>query len=502
MRSGKHCFRIAAFVLTVVLRLPALSLAQQVAIGAYIVNFGPNGIAVGPDGALWFTDWRNNQIGRMTTAGAFSLYVLPNANSSPFMITAGPDGALWFTEGANRIGRITTAGAIAEYSVPTANSGPQGIAKGPDGALWFAETTAKQVGRITTAGEITEFPLRHASGGPFAITTGSDGALWFTESGANDIGRMNADGAFAEYPVPYEGTSSLEGIAAGPDGALWFTEYWQGTVGRITTGGVVTEYPIPNYAPEPIGIATGPDGALWFTESYANYIGRITTDGAITQYPTPDTLTDSRGATPLWIAAGPDGALWFSDSGAGRIGAAYLTTAGLSVTPPKGSYRQDLTLAGSMFAPNETVRIYASGIGSPLLATATADASGSFTVTARAPQAVCGPRLFLSVGDNSKLLGAASFWVTPRLILTQTSGAAGSSVVAQGFGFGSFSAVGLYWNSASTYLGTAQADINGTFGGGSAFTITVPEDAQPGPNEVGARGLLPKVKTKASFTVD
>jgi virginiamycin B lyase len=499
MHLQENCFRIAVLVFG----MAALAPAQQVAIDSYNVDAGPNGIAVGPDGALWFTDWRGNQIGRMSTAGTYSLYPLPNPGSSPLLITTGPDGALWFTEYAgDRIGRITTAGAITEYPLPTPNSQPQGIATGPDGALWFAETAATQIGRITTAGAITEFPLRHASGGPFAIATGSDGALWFTESGANDIGRITTHGEFAEYPVPYEGTSSLEGITAGPDGALWFTEYWQGIVGRITTAGIVTEYTIPNYAPEPIGIVMGPDGALWFAESYANYIGRITTDGAITQYATPDTLTDSRGATPLWIAAGPDGALWFTDSGAGRIGAAYLTTAGLSVSPPKGSYRQDLTFTGSMFAPNETVTIYAGGIGSPLLAEATADATGSFTATARAPQGVCGPRLFLSVGDNSKLLGAASFWVTPRLILTQTSGAAGSSVVAQGFGFGSFSAVGLYWNSDKTSLGTAEADINGTFGGSSAFTMTVPEDALPGLSEVGARGLTPKVKTKAAFTVD
>ena len=64
-------------------------------------------------------------------------------------ITAGPDGALWFTEySANRIGRITTAGVITEYTVPTASSKPYGIAVGPDGALWFTESNADKIGRI------------------------------------------------------------------------------------------------------------------------------------------------------------------------------------------------------------------------------------------------------------------------------------------------------------------------------------------------------------------
>ena len=81
------------------------------------------------------------------------------ARSEPFGITAGPDGALWFTEYyGNRIGRITTLGAITEYVVPTANSYPDGITAGPDGALWFTESfTLGNIGRITTGGTITEF---------------------------------------------------------------------------------------------------------------------------------------------------------------------------------------------------------------------------------------------------------------------------------------------------------------------------------------------------------
>ena len=53
---------------------------------------------------------------------AIAEYPLPTAASYAYGIAAGPDGALWFTEwSANRIGRITTAGAVTEYPVPTAN---------------------------------------------------------------------------------------------------------------------------------------------------------------------------------------------------------------------------------------------------------------------------------------------------------------------------------------------------------------------------------------------
>jgi virginiamycin B lyase len=82
-------------------------------------------IAVGPDGALWFTEGRAGQIGRITTAGEISEYALPTPYI-PYSITAGPDGALWFIEGSLRfsallvhgIARITTDGVITEYPLP------------------------------------------------------------------------------------------------------------------------------------------------------------------------------------------------------------------------------------------------------------------------------------------------------------------------------------------------------------------------------------------------
>ena len=72
----------------------------------------PIEIAAGPDGALWFTNYGNGSIGRITTAGAVTNFTDPSI-SLPYGIAAGPDGALWFTDffnggHSNSIGRITT----------------------------------------------------------------------------------------------------------------------------------------------------------------------------------------------------------------------------------------------------------------------------------------------------------------------------------------------------------------------------------------------------------
>jgi virginiamycin B lyase len=109
----------------------------------------PNGITLGPDGALWFTNNANNSIGRITTAGSVTSYTDATISGSGG-IAVGSDGALWFTNFRNgSIGRITTAGRVTNYTDASINI-PDTIAPGPDGALWFTNHGNGSIGRITT----------------------------------------------------------------------------------------------------------------------------------------------------------------------------------------------------------------------------------------------------------------------------------------------------------------------------------------------------------------
>ena len=65
-------------------------------------------------------------IGRITTAGVITdRFPVPTANGEPSDITSGPDGALWFTEfNGDRIGRIQTAAVFTEPSLPPVGPGP------------------------------------------------------------------------------------------------------------------------------------------------------------------------------------------------------------------------------------------------------------------------------------------------------------------------------------------------------------------------------------------
>jgi virginiamycin B lyase len=287
----------------------------------------PAGITLGPDGALWFTEY-SNKIGRITTSGAITEYPVLGYNDALNNIVAGPDGALWFTAGSF-IGRITTSGVVTLYPAP---GYPWGIAAGPDGALWFTEQEGNKIGRMTVAGTITaEYPVPAADAYPEGIAPGPDGALWFTEYRGNQIGRITMSGAIAEYPLPAD--TEPVGIVTGPDGALWFTGDLA-VVGRMTTGGTVSEYLLhPGY--EPNGITAGPDGALWFALYNGGLLGRITTNGTISLYGAP---------TYVGIASGPDGALWFTDTIGDKIGRAPACGIGFSASFAAGTLTMNFDL--------------------------------------------------------------------------------------------------------------------------------------------------------------
>jgi virginiamycin B lyase len=238
----------------------------------------PFDIVSGFDGALWFTEPSGFPfgIGRLTTSGEFTEFGPDLNNCDPCSITpngiaAGPDGNFWFTDfNRNAIGKFDpSSGTFTFYAIPTPNAVPSGITVGPDGALWFAEFQGNQIGRIDTFGNITEFgPVI----GPDRITTGPDGNLWVTEPFNNKIGRITPVGVVTEFPLP--NPAQPRDIVTGPDGNLWFTEFLAGQLARITPDGVVTE--VQKVRGGPWGIGRGVGNTIWITQINENRVARYT----------------------------------------------------------------------------------------------------------------------------------------------------------------------------------------------------------------------------------
>jgi virginiamycin B lyase len=220
--------------------------------------YGPAGLALGSDGALWIIDPSDESIERYVPGGT------PEPHTSappihPASVVGGPEGALWFTDiyrGA--IGRATTSGEVSEHLIEDGNtfggfgfSGPYGIAVGPE-ALWFTEQNTGKIGRYTPSGQLTEYAIPN----PENLVSGSVGA-----------------------PAPRH-------IVYGPEGAFWFTDPGDDSIGRVTTSGQITEYKVPPYKagektilPVPEEIAVAGSGEVWFTESGVPELGSVDLTG-------------------------------------------------------------------------------------------------------------------------------------------------------------------------------------------------------------------------------
>jgi streptogramin lyase len=315
-------------------------------------NPGLTGLAVGPDGNLWFKETAANRLGRLTPDGTLTELPLPPVSGFIFIgppsegITSGPDGNLWVVQALNNsILRVTPGGAVTEFVLPTKvidgrpfAAGPLAITAGADGNLWFTESAVGQIGRITPDGSLREFALPVYPYGigaePTGIAAGADGNLWFAETNASRIGRITTGGVITEFPIgdfppPPPATFAPYAIVAGTDRSLHFTEIF-GAVGKITLGGDTSVKNVP-HAARASGLAQGPDGNFWITDVLDDSIALMTPDGDARQV-----LTLPAGSWPSDIIAGPNHTLWFVESGRNKIARlSFVETAACEPEPDR-----------------------------------------------------------------------------------------------------------------------------------------------------------------------
>jgi virginiamycin B lyase len=118
---------------------------------------GPQGVAAGPNGEIWFTESSVGKVGRLTPNGALAEFPTPTLHSEPASIALDRSGVAWFTEYGppgtppgvrDHLGRVTQAGTVTEYALPLGQYGGAGIAFGPRGDLWFTELVTNAIGRV------------------------------------------------------------------------------------------------------------------------------------------------------------------------------------------------------------------------------------------------------------------------------------------------------------------------------------------------------------------
>ena len=118
----------------------------------------PEGIAVGPDGALWFTNYVSNSIGRITHQRRGHQLHGPQHRRTRAGSLRDPTAHFGSpTTPVIRLVAISTSGVVTNYTDPSI-SGPEGIAAGPDGALWFTNSRENSIGRIQPS--VSETPTQ------------------------------------------------------------------------------------------------------------------------------------------------------------------------------------------------------------------------------------------------------------------------------------------------------------------------------------------------------
>jgi virginiamycin B lyase len=177
---------------------------------------------------------------------------LPTPNCRPVRIAVGADGARWFTEMCATKKRAPRAflaeirqGRVKRRPLGTAER-PTSLKIAPDGTVWFGLTHKfagegygyPKVGRVTRSGDVAEFRLGDGST-YYPATIGPEGRFWFQswipghphEPALNSIG---VDGSLGK-PICADPTCTLEatGLATAPDGSLWYGLRGQ----NLNTGG-------------------------------------------------------------------------------------------------------------------------------------------------------------------------------------------------------------------------------------------------------------------------
>jgi virginiamycin B lyase len=274
----------------------------------------PTAVAVGPDGAVWFTLDFADAIGVLRDG---RLRRIPKAgqNFEPLGLAVDRTGTAWYTDGPGRvISRVAPDGGLASFALATPVVKLGRLATAPDGAVWFAEESADSLTRLKD-GAFTRHVVGPAGVGPFGVAVDARGAVWGTLPRANRLVRIAAGGDIAEFEPPTR-AALLGDVAVAPDGAVWFLEMQANKIGRLAAGRF-DEFAVPTRSAGLTALAVAPDGAVWFTELRGQRLGRLR-DGVIVEFPLPDGA-----ARPFGIAVDGGGNVWYTNLGGalGRLAA-------------------------------------------------------------------------------------------------------------------------------------------------------------------------------------
>ena len=204
-------------------------------------------------GRIWITLLGSNQVVAYDPSGFLSpqFFDAPAASASLQGIAMGPDGTIWFAETtAKRIGHIipclTGSCNVTDYGPPpnVEITFPIQLAVDRGGVVWFTDHGRGQFGSFNpSTGEWRVFGIGYCSesynpdcpvGLPNAISLDSNGMIWFSEHFAGRVAKYDPTiGSLTEYFVPATTIPYVWWMWPGPGNLVWFTAFGLGEIGYV-----------------------------------------------------------------------------------------------------------------------------------------------------------------------------------------------------------------------------------------------------------------------------
>lgn len=138
----------------------------------------PVGIALGPDGRVWFTAVAAGRIGTLTTSGEFATYPWSRRRAAPWSSPRDRTRRCgsWRSAPGRWAGSTPPAGSTRSPARPI--GAPARDRLRSDGRLWFTEWGLGRVGCVDAAGRVQEHDLGGTDTEPHGVTVDASGVVW------------------------------------------------------------------------------------------------------------------------------------------------------------------------------------------------------------------------------------------------------------------------------------------------------------------------------------